>query len=124
MSILQREAELDELVRLVGMDALPSSDRLLMQAAKMIREDFLHQNAFDERDTYTSLPKQFKMIDLILHYYSKAQPALADGALLNDLLSLSVLEDIVKAKLIPETQLEQFDLIKESISKEIDSLPR
>jgi len=64
------------------------------------------------------------MIDLILHYYSKAQPALADGALLNDLLSLSVLEDIVKAKLIPETQLEQFDLIKESISKEIDSLPR
>jgi len=57
MSILQREAELDELVRLVGMDALPASDRLLMQAAKMIREDFLHQNAFDERDTYTSLPK-------------------------------------------------------------------
>ena len=66
MVILLQEAELDELVRLVGMDALPMSDRLLMQAAKMIREDFLHQNAVDELDTYTSLKKLFRMLDLIL----------------------------------------------------------
>ncbi len=124
MTILQREAELDELVRLVGMDALPSNDRLLMQAAKMIREDFLHQNAFDDRDTYTSLPKQFKMMDVILHYYDKAQPALAEGVLLNKLLALDVLEDISKAKLISETDLGQFDVLKDKISKEIDALPR
>jgi len=124
MSILQREAELDELVRLVGMDALPAGDRLLMQAAKMIREDFLHQNAFDDRDTYTSLPKQFKMIDLILHYYAKAKPALAEGVMLNSLLSLDVLESVAKAKLIPENQLDQFDSLKEAITKEIDGLPR
>lgn len=124
MAILQREAELDELVRLVGMDALPANDRLLMQAAKMIREDFLHQNAFDDRDTYTSLPKQFKMIDTILHYYDKAQPALAEGVALNRLLSLPVLEQIARAKLIPEDQLSQFDQIKDAITKEIEALPR
>jgi V/A-type H+-transporting ATPase subunit A len=124
MGILQREAELDELVRLVGMDALPAKDRLLMQAAKMIREDFLHQNAFDERDTYTSLPKQFKMMDAILHYYDKAQPALTDGVPLNKLLALDVLEDVAKAKLIAEDQLEQFDALKEKMSREIDALPR
>ena len=76
MGILQREAELEELVRLVGIDALAADDRLLMQAAKMIREDFLHQNAFDDRDTYTSLPKQFRLLAVILHYYDEA----ADGA--------------------------------------------
>ena len=124
MTILQREAELDELVRLVGMDALPSTDRLLMQSAKMIREDFLHQNAFDDRDTYTSLPKQFKMMDTILHYYDKAQPALAQGVPLNKLLSLEVFEDISRAKLIAESGLDQFEALKEKISKEIDALPR
>lgn len=124
MTILQREAELDELVRLVGMDALPSVDRLLMQAAKMIREDFLHQNAFDEKDTYTSLAKQFKMMDVILHYYDKAKSALEQGVHLNKLLALDVLEDIAKAKLTAETNLGQFDVLKENISRELDALPQ
>jgi len=124
MGILQREAELDELVRLVGMDALPSPDRLLLQAGKMIREDFLHQNAFDDRDTYTSLPKQFRLLDAILHYYEKARPALEEGVPLNRLLALEVLEDIAKAKLIAETDLGKFDALKDRISQEIDALPR
>jgi V/A-type H+-transporting ATPase subunit A len=124
MGILQREAELDELVRLVGMDALPQTDRLLMQAAKMIREDFLHQNAFDDRDTYTSLKKQFKMLDVILHYYDKTQPALGEGVPLNKLLTLNVLEEVARAKLIAESDLDQFDALKDNISKEIDALPR
>ncbi|HOR50996.1 MAG TPA: V-type ATP synthase subunit A [Candidatus Hydrogenedentes bacterium] len=124
MSILQREAELDELVRLVGMDALPQSDRLLLQAAKMIREDFLHQNAFDDRDTYTSMEKQFKMLDLILTYFNEARPALEAGALLNSLLSLKVLEDIARAKLIEENALHQFDAIKDKLTREIAALPR
>ncbi len=124
MSILQREAELDELVRLVGMDALPQSDRLLLQAAKMIREDFLHQNAFDDRDTYTSMEKQFKMLDVILTYFNEARPALEAGALLNSLLSLKVLEDIARAKLIEENALHQFDAIKDKLTREIAALPR
>jgi V/A-type H+-transporting ATPase subunit A len=124
MGILQREAELDELVRLVGMDALPAADRLLMQTAKMIREDFLHQNAFDERDTYTSFPKQFRLLAVILHYHECVRPVLAEGVPLNTLLTLSVLEDVAKAKLIPEDQLNQFDDLEKRITKAVQALPR
>jgi len=122
MSILQREAELEELVRLVGMDALPVGDRLLMQAAKMVREDFLHQNAFDDRDTYTSLKKQFRLLATILHYYDEAQPALAEGTPLNKLISLDVLEDIAQAKLIPEDNLDAFGELENKISEAIKVL--
>ncbi len=122
MSILHREAELEELVRLVGIDALPADDRLLMQAAKMIREDFLHQNAFDERDTYTSLIKQFKMLSLMLHYYDEARPALTKGVPLAKLLAMNVFDEIAKAKLTPEDKLEQFDVIKKHVTEEIQSL--
>jgi V/A-type H+-transporting ATPase subunit A len=97
---------------------------LLLQAAKMIREDFLHQNAFDDRDTYTSMEKQFKMLDLILTYFNEARPALEAGALLNSLLSLKVLEDIARAKLIEENALHQFDAIKDKLTREIAALPR
>ena len=124
MGILQREAELEELVRLVGMDALPVDDRLLMQAAKMIREDFLHQNAFDERDTYTSLPKQFRLLNLIIHYYDETRPALAQGVPLNALLGLGVLEDVARAKLIAEDKLQEFDRLKEKITEAVAALPR
>ncbi len=124
MGILQREAELEELVRLVGMDALPADDRLLMQAAKMIREDFLHQNAFDERDTYTSLPKQFRLLSVILHYYDQAKPALAAGVPLNKLLTLEVLENVSKAKLVAEDKLEEFDALKNRITEAVEALPR
>ncbi|HQH68596.1 MAG TPA: V-type ATP synthase subunit A, partial [Candidatus Hydrogenedentes bacterium] len=124
MGILQREADLDELVRLVGMDALPVDDRLLMQAAKMIREDFLHQNAFDDRDTYTSLPKQFRLLNLILHFYDEARPALAQGVSLSALQGLDVLEDVARAKLIPEDNLNEFDRLKERITQAVAALPR
>ena len=124
MGILQREADLDELVRLVGMDALPVDDRLLMQAAKMISEDFLHQNAFDDRDTYTSLPKQFRLLNLILHFYDEARPALAQGVSLSALQGLDVLEDVARAKLIPEDNLNEFDRLKERITQAVAALPR
>ncbi len=119
MAILQKEAELEELVRLVGMDALPSEDRLLMQAAKMIREDFLHQNAFDDRDTYTSLIKQFHLLSLILHYYDEARAAMASGAPLSTLLTIAPLEEVSKAKLTAEESLEQMDAVKQHISQAI-----
>jgi V/A-type H+/Na+-transporting ATPase subunit A len=122
MEILQREAELEELVRLVGIDALAYDDRLLMQAAKMIREDFLHQNAFDERDTCTSLDKQFRLLKLILHYYDRAKGSFGDGTTLESLMNMEVLNDIARAKLIPEDDLDQFVGLEEKITNTICAL--
>jgi V/A-type H+-transporting ATPase subunit A len=118
-SLLQREGELEELVRLVGMDALSQADRLTMQAAKMIREDFLHQNAFMEVDTYTSLEKQFRMLDAILRYHHRCRAALDAGAEMDDLTTLDVLEKIARSKLIPEDQLDQFDTILQEIDEQV-----
>ncbi|HPU30681.1 MAG TPA: V-type ATP synthase subunit A [Syntrophorhabdaceae bacterium] len=122
MEILQREAELEELVRLVGVDALPHEDRLLLQAAKMIREDFLHQNAFDDVDTYSSTEKQFRLLKLIIIYYEKIKKAFKEGATLAALTKLDVLEDIAKAKFIPEDNKKQFDTIEKKIEDSIVSL--
>ncbi len=124
MTILQREAELEELVRLVGIDSLAHDDRLLMQAAKMIREDFLHQNAFDDRDTYTSLPKQFRLLNTILVYYDEARKSLKEGVPLDALLKINVLDDIARAKLIPEEKPEQFTALEKNISDTTRALPR
>ena len=122
MTILQKEAELDELVRLVGVDSLTTEDRLLMQAARMIREDFLHQNAFDDRDTYTSPRKQFMLLNLILRYYDEIRSGLADGATLDALLRLNVLEEISRAKLIPEGDMGEFKSIENDIVNSIRAL--
>jgi V/A-type H+-transporting ATPase subunit A len=124
MGILQREAELEELVRLVGIDSLAHEDRLLMQAAKMIREDFLHQNAFDDRDTYTSLQKQHRLLNTILRYYEDAKKALKDGVPLDTLLKIEALEDIARAKLIPENNQERFSALEKKISDTLGALPR
>ncbi|MCC6694627.1 MAG: V-type ATP synthase subunit A [Candidatus Hydrogenedentes bacterium] len=124
MGILQRESELEELVRLVGIDALAHEDRVLMQAAKMVREDFLHQNAFDERDSYTSMPKQLRLLNVILHFYDEARKAMKEGAELAGLLSLKTMDDVARAKLIPEDKPSEFDALKERITIEIKALPR
>jgi len=118
-SLLQHEAELEEIVRLVGMDALSDSDRLTLQAAKMIREDFLHQNAFMEIDTYTSLEKQFKMLDAIIRYHEVCREALAAGADIDKLCALDVLERIARSKLIPEDKLDEFDSIVKDIDEQV-----
>ncbi len=122
MSILQREAELEELVRLVGIDALSPQDRLLMEVARMVREDFLHQNAFDERDTYTSLEKQYKMLVTILEYYRKARQVIEAGAELDDVLSISSRDKVTTLKLTGEDKLEEIDGVREEIIKELESL--
>jgi V/A-type H+-transporting ATPase subunit A len=124
MSLLLREAELEELVRLVGIDALPSEDRLLMQAAKMIREDFLHQNAFDERDTYTSFKKQFCLLSAILHYHQEARAALGAGARLEELVKLPVLDEVARAKLIAENELEEFTKLEQRIAEAVRTVPK
>lgn len=107
MRLLQEEAELNEIVQLVGMDALSAPDRLKLEAARSIREDFLHQNAFHETDTYTSLTKQYRMMELILDYYRKAGAALNQGASIDRLVSLPVRENIGRFKYVDETEVEE-----------------
>jgi len=122
MAVLQREAELEELVRLVGMDTLAPEDRLLMHVARMIREDFLHQNAFVEVDTYTSLAKQHKMLALIIGYYHKAQACLGAGVPLASITHVASLEAVGRAKLVPEAELKKLDEVEQQIARELDGL--
>lgn len=122
MRILQEEAQLDEIVRLVGMDALSPRDRLTMEAAKAVREDYLHQNAFHEIDTYASLPKQYKMLKLIIDYYHFSLAALENGADLNDVLSIPCRERIGRSKYIPEDDLAQFDEISGLMKTQLNGL--
>ena len=98
MSLLQDEAELDEIVKMVGMDALSPTDRLKMEAARSIREDFLHQNSFHEVDTYTSLNKQHNMMKLVMAFYNESLEALNSGASINDILKMAVRERIGRYK--------------------------
>lgn len=121
MRILQKEDELQEIVRLVGVDALSRDDRMILETAKSIREDFLHQNAFDDIDTYTSMAKQYRLLKLILDFQHQAQAALDRGASLDRLLALSVREEIARAKYIPEDKTEAFDALAAKIGDQITS---
>ncbi len=120
MNILQDESELNEIVQMVGMDALSAGDRLKMEAARSIREDYLHQNSFDEVDTYTSLEKQKYMMELMIAYYEKTTEALSDGAGLNDLIGLPVREKIGRYKYTREENVkEEYDAIISELDSEI-----
>jgi len=121
-SILQDEARLEEIVRLVGMDALSPKDRLTMETAKSIREDYLHQNAFHDIDTYTSLSKQEKMLKLILEFDHLAQDALNKNVDIEDILELPVREKIGRSKYIPEAEINRFDEISATIKEEMRAL--
>ncbi len=122
MTTLQEEAALDEIVRLVGMDALSSRDRLVMETAKMIREDYLHQNAFHEVDTYTSLHKQLLMLLLIYEFYTLSEEAVKNYVSLDDILALPFMEKIGRAKYIKEDSLGEFDAIVGEMSSQIKAL--
>ncbi|HHT9154024.1 MAG TPA: V-type ATP synthase subunit A [Candidatus Hypogeohydataceae bacterium YC40] len=119
LRILQREAELEELVRLVGVEALSPEDRLIMEVARMIREDFLHQNAFHEVDTYTPLEKQYLLLEVILKFYTQAQEALKRGVELARIIDLPVREEIAKLRYIPLTQKEVFQRVIDKISEQL-----
>jgi len=122
MKILQEEAKLEEIVRLVGVDALSPRDRLTMEAAKSIREDYLHQNAFHDIDTYASLNKQSKMLNLIIESYKQGMAALEKEVDLEDILTLKVREKIGRSKYIEEEKLEAFDEIEKELKAEISDL--
>ena len=121
MRLLQDEAELEEIVKLVGMDALSAPDRLKLEAARSIREDFLHQNAFDETDTYTSLEKQHDMMLLVIRYYDQCAAALEKGAKADDLIALPVRERIGRFKYTaPEKVAAEYSDICRALEQEID----
>lgn len=122
MSLLQQESGLQEIVRLVGRDSLSDSDKLKLEITKSIREDFLQQNAFHDIDTYCSLEKQDKMLDVILYFYDKALEALEKGAYVSEIEKLQVREKITRAKNIHEDNLDQFQQIKEDIDKQMQQL--
>ena len=121
MRILQDEAELEEIVKLVGMDALSAPDRLKLEAARSIREDFLHQNAFHETDTYTSLEKQHDMMLRVVHFYDQCVAALDKGAKVDDLIALPVREKIGRFKYTANDRVSaEYDAICAELSQQID----
>ncbi len=125
MSLLQDESEIEEIVKLVGMDAISASDRLKLEAARSIREDFLHQNAFHEIDTYSSLKKQLMMMKLILMYYDQGREALEKGASIDKLAALPVREQIGRFKYTEESALDQaFAETETELMKQLDTVLR
>lgn len=122
MGILQEEDGLQEIVSLVGIDSLSEKDRLTLESARTIREDYLHQNAFHDVDTYTSLDKQSKMLNVILKFNRLGQEALKDGAYLSRILQLPVREKIARMKYIPEQELNKIDNISNELKAQMDAL--
>ena len=123
MNMLQEESELEEIVRLVGIDALSYKDRLTLEATRSIREDYLHQNAFHEVDTYTSPQKQYMMLKLILDYYEKGMAALEADASFSKLASLPVREDIGRIKYVPEEEMPaKYEEVSAALNAQIRAL--
>lgn len=122
MALLQEEASLDEIVRLVGIDALSEKDRLKLEVAKSLREDYLQQNAFHEVDTYASLNKQHKMLKLILLFRREAERALEAGVYLNNILNLPIRDKIARSKYIAEDNIDTINNIADELISEINRL--
>jgi len=117
MRLLEEEASLLEIARLIGIESLSFGDRLILEAAKSIREDFLHQNAFHEVDTYTSLIKQHRMLKVILEFYTLSKEKLEEGMDFERIVRLPVREKISRLKYIEEEKLEEFDKVEEELRK-------
>ena len=122
MALLQEESSLQEIVRLVGRDTLSEKDQLKLEVAKSIREDYLQQNAFMESDTYTSLTKQDKMLQLVLKVYDEGNRGLESGAYLKEISEMPVREKIARAKYMPESDLDKMNDILNEIENEVDNL--
>ncbi len=123
MALLQEESELEEIVKLVGMDALSDIDRVKLEAARSIREDFLHQNAFHETDTYTTLNKQYHMMQLVMAFYDKSAAALEKGAQLNALINMPIRERIGRFKYVKEDEIDKaYNDILYNLDVDIDNI--
>jgi len=122
MALLEQEAQLLEIVRLVGAEALSPKDRLSLETARSIREDFLHQNAFHEVDTFTSLPKQYEMLKTVMHFHKEGLAGIEAGVDTTQIFKLAVREEIARAKYIPEKEMEKIAGIRETISQQMKQL--
>jgi len=122
MGLLEQEAELLEIVRLVGAEALSPTDRLALETSRSIREDFLHQNAFHEVDTHTSMPKQYEMLKTILHFHRQGLTAIDAEVETADIFKLAVREEIARAKYIPQADITKIAKIRETIEEQMKHL--
>ncbi|MCD6379488.1 V-type ATP synthase subunit A [bacterium] len=120
MSLLQKESELKELVRLVGLDSLSNNDRMVLETSKSIREDFLHQSAFDPDDAYTKLGKQYKMLKMIMNLHVLCKKAIEKGVPIDKLVDLPVRQKIARMRHIKEDKLEEFDVIDQEMNSQIE----
>lgn len=121
MEILQEEAELEEIVRLVGIDALSTHEKLILETARSIREDFLLQDAFDSTDSYSSTKKQFLILKLIISFHENAEKVIIKGVTIEELQSLKIKAKIVRAKFIEEKNIEKFYAIEKEIISQVNS---
>ncbi|HOQ05812.1 MAG TPA: V-type ATP synthase subunit A [Anaerohalosphaeraceae bacterium] len=122
MALLEQEAQLVEIVRLVGAEAISAADRMALETAKSIREDFLHQNAFHKVDTYTPIDKQYDMLSLILHFHRQGLAAIERGVETAELFALPVREDIARAKYIDYAEADKIRAIRDKIDAQIKEL--
>ena len=122
MGLLEQESELLEIVRLVGAEALSPMDRLALETSRSIREDFLHQNAYHEVDTHTSMSKQYEMLKTILHFHEQALSVIEAGVETSDIFKLAVREEIARAKYIPRGDIEKIARIRETINEQMEQL--
>ena len=122
MTLLQDEAKLNEIVRLVGKDTLSETDQMKLEAAKTIREDFLQQNAFHEVDTYSSREKQNKKLKLVLAFYDEGQRGLANGIYLKEIEKMSIRDRIARSKYLPELEIDKIDQIRMDLVKDMDGM--
>ena len=122
MKLLQQEAELEEIVKLVGVESLAQSDRLILKTAKSIREDFLHQNAFHEVDTFTSMKKQFLLLKLISDMHRQSEEALQKGVTVEKLAAIPTNEEVARSKFISEQEMESIKAVGEHMETQIQKL--
>ncbi|MDP6613075.1 MAG: V-type ATP synthase subunit A, partial [Candidatus Hydrothermarchaeota archaeon] len=123
MALLQKEAELQEIVQLVGPDALPEKERIVLEGARVIREDFLQQNAYHEVDTYCSGKKQFAMLKLMLDFYNSALEAVNAGIPARKVAEIKVKDDITKLKYVPEKDVKKaISKIEKNVTEQIKAL--
>ena len=119
MTILQKESELEEIVRLVGLDALSPKEQLVLDTARSLREDFLMQFAFDDVDTYTSLKKQYLLLKNILQFHKSAENALDKGVKLSEIVALPVKEKVARAKMVPEEKIAELEKLEQEIKQAV-----
>ncbi|MBN1505407.1 MAG: V-type ATP synthase subunit A [Sedimentisphaerales bacterium] len=122
MSLLEQESELREIVRLVGAEALSPRDRLALETARSLREDYLHQNAFHVVDTYTSMEKQFEMLKTVLHFHHQALEAIEAGVETAEIFKLAIREDIARAKYIPQEEMDKIGQVRQAIEEQMKQL--